>query len=59
MSKCYLRQRTARETEVTHNKTGRSSECTSTRRATSHRMHPQKDEETVQHGEKMIHKFKD
>lgn len=30
MSKCYLRQQTARETEVTHNKTGRSSECTST-----------------------------
>lgn len=30
MSKCYLRQQTARETEVTHNKTGRSSECTGT-----------------------------
>lgn len=27
MSKCYPRQQTARETEVTHNKTGRSSEC--------------------------------
>lgn len=27
MSKCYLRQQTARKTEVTHNKTGRSSEC--------------------------------
>lgn len=28
MSKCYLRQQTASKTEVTHNKTGRSSECT-------------------------------
>lgn len=36
MSKCYLRQQTARETEVTHNKTGRSSECTSTAPLTAH-----------------------
>ena len=30
MSKCYPRQQTARETEVTHNKAGRSSGCTGT-----------------------------
>lgn len=30
MSKCYPRQQTARETEVTHNKAGRSSGCMST-----------------------------
>lgn len=30
MSKCYLRQQTARETEVTHNKSRCSPECTST-----------------------------